>query len=186
MQPPQAAYLLSFGSAVDAVRFCHSSQALLMYSQWGADCADYCGRTGARPRPACSAEPLCAPLPHLSCWAFVPPLCCQGAASRCQTLAARMRIRRLCRAAPGAHPLLPSPPCLCRAGPRWQAHLQGPACGHGHPPELRVQHRQVGPVAGEPRWQGQGPDLARWDPGSEAVFGKARCMHSGSAAARPA
>ncbi|KAL4419982.1 hypothetical protein ABPG75_007080 [Micractinium tetrahymenae] len=45
----QAAYLLSFGSAVDAVRFCHSAQALLMYSQWGADCADYCGKTELAP-----------------------------------------------------------------------------------------------------------------------------------------
>jgi hypothetical protein len=43
---PQAAYLLSFSSAADAVRFCHSAQALLMYSVWGPDCADFCGRTG--------------------------------------------------------------------------------------------------------------------------------------------
>ena len=43
---PQGAYLLSFGSAVDAVRFCHSAQALLLYSQWPTDCADYCGKTG--------------------------------------------------------------------------------------------------------------------------------------------
>ena len=47
----QAAYLLSFASAVDAVRFCHSAQALLMYTPWesaaaGGDCADCCGRTG--------------------------------------------------------------------------------------------------------------------------------------------
>lgn len=42
----QGAYLLAFGLAVDAVRFCHSAQALLMYSQWPADCADYCGKTG--------------------------------------------------------------------------------------------------------------------------------------------
>ena len=46
--PPQAAFLLSFGSAVDAVRFCHSAQALLLYSQWPPDCADFCGKTGAR------------------------------------------------------------------------------------------------------------------------------------------
>lgn len=42
----QGAYLLGFGLAVDAVRFCHSAQALLMYSQWPADCAEYCGKTG--------------------------------------------------------------------------------------------------------------------------------------------
>lgn len=45
----QGAYLLAFGLAVDAVRFCHSAQALLMYSQWPADCAEYCGKTELAP-----------------------------------------------------------------------------------------------------------------------------------------
>ncbi|PSC75196.1 Helicase sen1 [Micractinium conductrix] len=45
----QAAFLLAFTSPVDGVRFCHSAQALLMYSQWGADCAEFCGRTELAP-----------------------------------------------------------------------------------------------------------------------------------------
>jgi hypothetical protein len=61
----QAAYLLSFASAVDAVRFCHSAQALLMYTPWesaaaGGDCADFCGRTGGGTRLGDMCGRLCA------------------------------------------------------------------------------------------------------------------------------
>ena len=40
----QGCYLLVFSSAVDAVRFCHAGQALLMYSHWPAELQqDYSG-----------------------------------------------------------------------------------------------------------------------------------------------
>lgn len=38
---PQGCYLLVFTSALDAVRFCHAGQALLMYSHWPDECKDY-------------------------------------------------------------------------------------------------------------------------------------------------
>ena len=76
MSESQAAYLVSFASAVDAVRFCHSAQALLMYSPWeapaaGGDCADYCGRTGGRGwagLAACAGDAVwrAHPIPHLT------------------------------------------------------------------------------------------------------------------------
>lgn len=64
----QAAYLLSFSSAADAVRFCHSAQALLMYSVWGPDCADFCGRTELAPdgKPVFKGPPVAMAV-HQSC-----------------------------------------------------------------------------------------------------------------------
>lgn len=122
----QGAYLLSFASAVDAVRFCHSAQALLMYSQWPPDCADFCGRTGAL-LWLCSARALVR-----QCL----PACDQSGPSPLRGPPAERR---------------PSPPCtphVCRAGARRQADLQGTPSGHGHSSVLRVGRHQRAAAAG--------------------------------------
>lgn len=36
-------FLVAFECAMDALRFCHSAQMLLMYTQWPPEAADFCG-----------------------------------------------------------------------------------------------------------------------------------------------
>lgn len=50
-----------FCSAVDAVRFCHASQALLMYSYWPDECKDYICATEVRCDVLCLLCPACFP-----------------------------------------------------------------------------------------------------------------------------
>ncbi|KAH7623655.1 putative Adenylate cyclase [Nannochloris sp. 'desiccata'] len=50
MSESQGCYLVAFGSTVDAVRFCHTAQVLLMYCPWpAAECGDYCGEEERAP-----------------------------------------------------------------------------------------------------------------------------------------
>ena len=44
MSESQGCYLVAFASTVDALRFCHTAQVLLMYSHWpSTECGEYCG-----------------------------------------------------------------------------------------------------------------------------------------------
>jgi class 3 adenylate cyclase len=50
MSESQGCYLVAFSSTVDAVRFCHTAQVLLMYCPWpAAECGDYCGEEETAP-----------------------------------------------------------------------------------------------------------------------------------------
>jgi len=50
MSESQGCYLVAFSSTVDAVRFCHTAQVLLMYCPWpAAECGDYCGEEERAP-----------------------------------------------------------------------------------------------------------------------------------------
>lgn len=120
----QGAYLLAFGLAVDAVRFCHSAQALLMYSQWPADCAEYCGKTGGWAEAA------------IRQWRR------RGA---CLLSGGVLRMWR--QRQHGTDPRVRTHP-NCRAGSRWQACVQGAARGDGGAPVVRVHHHQVGGAGG--------------------------------------
>jgi hypothetical protein len=37
--------LVSFASALDAVRFCHAAQVALLFQRWPSDCTAVCGET---------------------------------------------------------------------------------------------------------------------------------------------
>lgn len=43
MSESQGCYLLAFASPIDAVRFCHAAQVLLMYIPWTPEMAEWCG-----------------------------------------------------------------------------------------------------------------------------------------------
>ena len=50
MSESQGCYLVAFSSTVDAVRFCHTAQVLMMYCPWpAAECGDYCGEEERAP-----------------------------------------------------------------------------------------------------------------------------------------
>jgi hypothetical protein len=91
--------MVSFGSALDAVRFCHAGQAALLFQRWPSDCSAVAGETvlaadgrllHAGPRVAMAVHttpidgpsllnPRCASLPHppepsqqlAPCWCLV-------------------------------------------------------------------------------------------------------------------
>jgi hypothetical protein len=56
-------FLLAFEAAIDALRFCHAAQMLLMYTQWPPESAGYCGAAVSAGGPCSRASPTPPPTP---------------------------------------------------------------------------------------------------------------------------